>query len=103
MTERNSLAMRRGLFSWAYLLLQCGLKYRLLGIVCFSFSSYLCSRILYHIKNKHQGKMRRTVSTLLLLLFVVIAEAQNLTGKVIDSKTQEAIIGATVTLKGSKK
>lgn len=47
--------------------------------------------------------MRRTVSTLLLLLFVVIAEAQNLTGKVIDSKTQEAIIGATVTLKGSKK
>lgn len=54
-------------------------------------------------KNKHQGKMRRTVSTLLLLLFVVIAEAQNLTGKVIDSKTQEAIIGATVTLKGSKK
>ena len=47
--------------------------------------------------------MRRTISTLLLLLFVVIAEAQNLTGKVIDSKTQEAIIGATVTLKGSKK
>lgn len=46
--------------------------------------------------------MRRTVSTLLLLLFVVMAEAQNLTGKVIDSKTQEAIIGATVTLKGSK-
>ena len=45
--------------------------------------------------------MRRTVSTLLLLLFVVMAEAQNLTGKVIDSKTQEAIIGATVTLKGS--
>lgn len=54
-------------------------------------------------KYKYQGKMRRTVSTLLLLLFVVIAEAQNLTGKVIDSKTQEAIIGATVTLKGSKK
>lgn len=47
--------------------------------------------------------MRRMVSTLLLLLFVVMAEAQNLTGKVIDSKTQEAIIGATVTLKGSKK
>ena len=47
--------------------------------------------------------MRRTVSTLLLLLFVVMAEAQNLTGKVIDSKTQEAIIGATVTLKESKK
>lgn len=44
MTERNSLAMRRGSFSWAYLLLQCGLNYLLLGIVCFSFSSYLCSR-----------------------------------------------------------
>ena len=47
--------------------------------------------------------MRRTVSILLLLLLVVMAEAQNLIGKVIDDKTQEAIIGATVTLKGSSK
>lgn len=47
--------------------------------------------------------MRRTISTLLLLLVVVMTEAQNLMGKVVDAKTQEAIIGATVTLKGSTK
>ena len=46
--------------------------------------------------------MRRTVTALLALLCVVMAEAQTITGKVIDAKTQEAIIGATITLKGSK-
>ena len=47
--------------------------------------------------------MRRTVTVLLSLLCVVMAEAQTITGKVIDVKTQEAIIGATIMLKGSQK
>ncbi len=46
--------------------------------------------------------MKRIITVSLSLLCVVMAEAQNIIGQVVDSKTQETIIGATVSVVDDK-
>ena len=47
--------------------------------------------------------MRIRITILLAFLNVAVMEAQNIICKVVDAKTQEAIVGAVVTQKSSKK
>ena len=47
--------------------------------------------------------MRIKITILLAFLNVAVMEAQNIICKVVDAKTQEAIVGAVVTQKSSKK
>lgn len=47
--------------------------------------------------------MRIKITILLAFLNVAVMEAQNIICKVVDAKTQEAIVGAVVTQKNSKK
>lgn len=46
--------------------------------------------------------MKRIITVSLSLLSVVMAEAQNIIGQVVDSKTQETIIGATISVVDAK-
>lgn len=47
--------------------------------------------------------MKRIVIVSLALLCVVVVEAQTITGKVVDSKTQETIVGATISVVADKR
>lgn len=50
-----------------------------------------------------KNRKKRIVIVSLALLCVVVVEAQTITGKVVDSKTQETIVGATISVVADKR